>query len=66
MFSLLTAALVKVFCDLGKPYFKKNVSQIHLHETIVLVACICSFLLCLYSLFSKFIFALDLFVEKSR
>jgi len=63
MFSLLTAASVKVFRDLGKPYFKKKISQIGLQETVVLEAFICPLLLCLYSFFSKFI-ALYLFVEE--
>jgi len=54
MFSLLTDA----FCDLGKPYFKKNVSQIGFQETVERVAFICPFLMGLYSLLSKF-FALD-------
>ena len=49
MFSLLTAAYVKVFCDLGKPYFKKNVSLNCFQETVVIVAFISPFLLGLYS-----------------
>jgi F0F1-type ATP synthase membrane subunit c/vacuolar-type H+-ATPase subunit K len=64
VFSLLTAATVKVFCDLGKLYFKKNVCHIGLQETVVLVAFICPFLLCLYVVFSVIFFALDLFVEE--
>jgi len=52
MISLLTAAKVKVFCDLGKPYFKKNVSQVGFQETVERVAF--AFLLGLYSLLSKF------------
>jgi len=38
MFSLLTATSVEFFGDLGKPYFKKNDSQIGSQETVVLVA----------------------------
>jgi len=54
-FSLLTAASVKVFCDLGKPFFKKNVSQIGLQETVVLVAFICP-LCCACTVFSVGLF----------
>jgi len=43
MFALLTAASVKVFRDLGKPYFKKNVSWIDFQETVVREAFICTF-----------------------